>query len=769
MMRKTGLSLDLARKTQNNKAIQSNSTITNFVLILTVLICLSAILLVNPFWISAWGAMKFIGLGLSVCILVAISLILWMFGGVGRKIGFTLIDLVWFVAVIGVLVVALMSGDQQVLWGSATRPYDGAIMIAILGVLYAVLRFVVSRKGVALLAGMSGFMAVLASGSFSITYLFSDALSQLSPTFSPISGASHQLGAVAILGSLLVRYAYENSDQLAKNIFIWLWWISVGVTFVVLESVGVTSFFILWAATLALVWGQHILGESNKNQLFSNESNRSPISTFIWGLPIAFAILTIWFVSLPTLPSEILPGPRLGLDISRQVLTESPFIGAGTVQYGWSEFFPVELLATPQWDLTFDTLGQEVLNMAVRFGVFPMIALILLIALIMSFAVREIVQSKTLPLEYVLGGVAIVLAVLVPFELVMKLFATLTLVLVVQRIERVKSWLRFSVGSFHVNRLSPQWVSVGSVVSLVGIILVGLLAFQLIQIGRGYQAMAVAIRASDQPAFIDSSTRAIARAPMYMDFGEIFISERISNLENRLRELTAEDQEALEDVQSQIQNLDRIIAEYEQDLPKDLRVYRARIDLLMITHEFSEQAVPQVLAVIDQAQTLRPNSPVWDRYRAEYYAIAYRRSQTQEDLDLAIESIERSLATRPIYVEGRILYADILGLQSDGQAEQIQSLEDYLRITQERGIISDRRVVYRLAQEYQESERFTEAQNLLEQLTQAFPEFTNAWYTLGQVYSSLGDTVQAREALQKAQELDPESPEIQQELNQLGL
>lgn len=760
-MRKTGISLDLARKAQS----QTNQIKPQFQwLVASIIIALLALIVgsVNPSWIASWGSAKFIVFGLGVPILAIAFCGVWMFGGVGRKVGITWVDILFGIGVMSTVGLSLLHGDQQVIWGSATRAYDGVMTLGLLGILYYIVRLSLSQKLLGSVLGIVGSISLMGALLSGIGIVSPNTVGWLSPTFSVVSGASHQLGAIAIVSALFVKLASQYTDGMEQKIYLWIWWIAVGAVFVVLEFVSMRSFHILWAAVLGLSWIQNLSVSTQTPQV-------SPWKTLVWGLPIVYSVLTIWFVSLPGYAAEILPGPQLSWSIARQSIMERPLIGSGTVQYGWSQFFPAELLITPQWNLTFDTLGSEITNLIVKFGAISFAIFGVLAGMIILYTALDIFKNKTLSTEYILGATILICMILVPFEMVMKVFAILSLVAITLKFERVKSWLRISVGSYHVTSLSPQGVSVGSIISLTAIVLAGFAGFQYIQLGRGYQSLAQAVRAESEEQFLELSGGAVAQAPMFMDFGEILIDERIGNLDQRIRELAEEDPEALEDIQRQLQSLDQLIAEYEQAIPGDIRVYQARIDLLMLTHEFGEQSVPQVLEVIDRAQPLRRNSPIWDRYRAQYYAIAYRKSQAQEEFDLALASIDRALAARPVYVEGTLLKADIYNLVEDSQADQIESLESYLEITQERGFISDRRVVYRLAQEYQESERLIEAQNLLTQLTQAFPEFTNAWFTLGQVNRDLGNRAQAREALEKAQELDQESPEIQQELNSLGL
>lgn len=729
-------------------------------------------------WTSPWQLPKTLGLILGGTGALILSITLWIFGNIKHTVKITLLDILWLILGIAIVILSLINPNQITFWGNISRIFDSGIAILFLIIIYFIIRLFLEYKSLIVLSGIYAFIVFLGSlVSVVLVYLPLPANiltlgSKLAPSYSFLTESPQELLLLSLTGLSIwyvLIHIYRNSTW--KNTFFKvLYLISSIIHILLLIRIPFLPIQILSILVL-IVQGIVSIRDIRDTKQKSITSLQAIRLTFIYAIVIIGAIFLM--IVKPFNPQyELLVNPdiRDSANIVKNTLQNSPILGAGSVLYAWAQYLPDSFLKTSLWDYSFDTLYNEYFNISVRYGIIPMIILGL-IAIWISFSfIRILFIQRIFPPELFPIIILFVGSLLIPFTVVGKLGIIIGVILWLFTI--TKYFHPITKFSLDLTKSKPQIASLFTFIAITIIAGTLFLSTQAINIVRAQLYITKTIGNTNIGEVLQLAERARALAPQIIDYAQITIPLLTQQINQDILALISSqakaDDSQTKPIQDKINRVQGLLDDYKARFPRDERLIRWQLELYGVMQKYGDIDSKLLTDSVRAGSLLRPSSPYWNLYEAQYYIRQSQKSDpvNKDDIAKAKSLLDKSIEIKPDFALAYLTYFDVYGIDNN-YSEQITILNKYVSTVTSQDVIADKDVVYSLAVAYQNNEQYSEAISIYTKLLDAFPQYTNVYFKLGELYEIQNEKQEAIKQYKKVLELDPEASVVQEKLNKL--
>ncbi len=729
-------------------------------------------------WTSPWQLPKTLGLILGGTGALILSITLWIFGNIKHTVKITLLDILWLILGIAIVILSLINPNQITFWGNISRIFDSGIAILFLIIIYFIIRLFLEYKSLIVLSGIYAFIVFLGSlVSVVLVYLPLPANiltlgSKLAPSYSFLTESPQELLLLSLTGLSIwyvLIHIYRNSTW--KNTFFKvLYLISSIIHILLLIRIPFLPIQILSILVL-IVQGIVSIRDIRDTKQKSITSLQAIRLTFIYAIVIIGAIFLM--IVKPFNPQyELLVNPdiRDSANIVKNTLQNSPILGAGSVLYAWAQYLPDSFLKTSLWDYSFDTLYNEYFNISVRYGIIPMIILGL-IAIWISFSfIRILFIQRIFPPELFPIIILFVGSLLIPFTVVGKLGIIIGVILWLFTI--TKYFHPITKFSLDLTKSKPQIASLFTFIAITIIAGTLFLSTQAINIVRAQLYITKTIGNTNIGEVLQLAERARALAPQIIDYAQITIPLLTQQINQDILALISSqakaDDSQTKPIQDKINRVQGLLDDYKARFPRDERLIRWQLELYGVIQKYGDIDSKLLTDSVRAGSLLRPSSPYWNLYEAQYYIRQSQKSDpvNKDDIAKAKSLLDKSIEIKPDFALAYLTYFDVYGIDNN-YSEQITILNKYVSTVTSQDVIADKDVVYSLAVAYQNNEQYSEAISIYTKLLDAFPQYTNVYFKLGELYEIQNEKQEAIKQYKKVLELDPEASVVQEKLNKL--
>lgn len=729
-------------------------------------------------WTSPWQLPKTLGLILGGTGALILSITLWIFGNIKHTVKITLLDILWLILGIAIVILSLINPNQITFWGNISRIFDSGIAILFLIIIYFIIRLFLEYKSLIVLSGIYAFIVFLGSlVSVVLVYLPLPANiltlgSKLAPSYSFLTESPQELLLLSLTGLSIwyvLIHIYRNSTW--KNTFFKvLYLISSIIHILLLIRIPFLPIQILSILVL-IVQGIVSIRDIRDTKQKSITSLQAIRLTFIYAIVIIGAIFLM--IVKPFNPQyELLVNPdiRDSANIVKNTLQNSPILGAGSVLYAWAQYLPDSFLKTSLWDYSFDTLYNEYFNISVRYGIIPMIILGL-IAIWISFSfIRILFIQRIFPPELFPIIILFIGSLLIPFTVVGKLGIIIGVILWLFTI--TKYFHPITKFSLDLTKSKPQIASLFTFIAITIIAGTLFLSTQAINIVRAQLYITKTIGNTNIGEVLQLAERARALAPQIIDYAQITIPLLTQQINQDILALISSqakaDDSQTKPIQDKINRVQGLLDDYKARFPRDERLIRWQLELYGVIQKYGDIDSKLLTDSVRAGFLLRPSSPYWNLYEAQYYIRQSQKSDpvNKDDIAKAKSLLDKSIEIKPDFALAYLTYFDVYGIDNN-YSEQITILNKYVSTVTSQDVIADKDVVYSLAVAYQNNEQYSEAISIYTKLLDAFPQYTNVYFKLGELYEIQNEKQEAIKQYKKVLELDPEASVVQEKLNKL--
>jgi tetratricopeptide (TPR) repeat protein len=764
-------------------AKQKNLSGIQWVFVIYIVILLLSILgIYIPNWGSIWQLPKSIVLILGTIVLLFIVSMAWIFGRVKHTVQFTLLDICMIWLGIGMGIISFLHPSQIAFWGSTSRIFDAGIFWVCLILFYLIIKIFVEAQSLRIIGIMLGYLLFLGS-LVSVMDIYISAIRQipffanLQPTFSSLTEYPQELGVLSLLGvCILFTYVYNIKRQ---NIMLRISYIlALIIHILLLIRLPVVFVYILTISICIIHCIIIIRNISNEDK--AKLALSSIRITFIYAI-IIIGLITVFIIrpfqentQFPEYAQLAIPNLEKSLSIAKKSLKENPVLGVGSIQYAWEKFTPESVNQNELADFSFETLVNQPINSIVRYGwIIAGIMSVIVLWIVFSF-LRMIFVQKTIPLEIYPLLIIVIAALFIPFTVV-TLVSTILLLLIWSSIITTYFKPIFTI-SLDIAKIPASIASLLTFIIIVAIAAGAFISTKMIHIIRSQRYIVEASQNTiSQNDRFDLINKARSISPQYMDYAQLSISSTIDtigqdalNLASSQTDMQELDSTKQQDIQTRITDIQKTIDDYKGRFPGDSRVIRLQLKLYSLIDRYGGADEALYMNTVKRGKELQPNSPNWTLYEAQYYA---RQSQRSEELntDLLDKSqalLDEIINTYPSFIDAYQTYYDVLAFNKD-YIKQITILSQYYGFVTSKNMIANKDVVYSLAVAYQNNEQYSEAISIYTKLLDAFPQYTNVYFKLGEIYEAQNQKQEAIKQYKKVLELDSTASLAQDKLNKL--
>lgn len=170
---------------------------------------------------------------------------------------------------------------------------------------------------------------------------------------------------------------------------------------VLFASQLVLSGLILFLINYPIIWWVVIVGSAltlilgtAKRDIFDGRWMALPM--FFLAVSLFFVLLNVQIGWLPQSINEVFLSPKTGLSIGLQAIKERPIFGSGlgTFAYDFSKFKDPSFSASSLWNITFNKSSSKVLTSLATTGVLGLLALLALMAFPIFYVIRFLFATK---------------------------------------------------------------------------------------------------------------------------------------------------------------------------------------------------------------------------------------------------------------------------------------------------------------------------------------------------------------------------------------
>jgi tetratricopeptide (TPR) repeat protein len=730
-------------------------------------------------WTSPWQLPKTLGLILGGTGALILSITLWIFGNIKHTVKITLLDILWLILGIAIVILSLINPNQITFWGNISRIFDSGIAILFLIIIYFIIRLFLEYKSLIVLSGIYAFIVFLGSlVSVVLVYLPLPANiltlgSKLAPSYSFLTESPQELLLLSLTGLSIwyvLIHIYRNSTW--KNTFFKvLYLISSIIHILLLIRIPFLPIQILSILVL-IVQGIVSIRDIRDTKQKSMNSLQAIRLSFVYAIVIIGAIFLM--IVKPFNPQyELLVNPNIreSANILKDTLQNSPIIGSGSVLYAWAQYVPNSFLKTSLWDYSFDTLYNEYFNISVRYGIIPMIILgLIAIWMLLSF-IRILFIQRVFPPELFPIIILFIGSLLIPFTVVGKLGIIIGVILWLFTI--TKYFHPITKFSLDLTKSKPQIASLLTFIAITIIAGTLFLSTQAINIVRAQLYINKTIENSNITEVLRLSELAASLAPQIIDYAQISIPLAIQQINQDIIILISSqnsqqkpDDNQVKAVQDKINRIQSALDDYKSRFPRDERIVRWQLELYGVIQKYGDVNEQLILESVKVGYELRPSSPYWDLYEAQYYIRQSQKSDpvNEEYILKAKNLLDKSIEIKPDFALAYLTYSDLYGIDNN-YTEQIAILSKYISVVTSQNTIADKDIAYSLALAYQNNTQYSEATSLYKRLLEAFPQYTNVYFKLGEIYEAQNQKQEAIQQYKKVLELDSAASLAQDKIN----
>jgi tetratricopeptide (TPR) repeat protein len=729
-------------------------------------------------WTSPWQLPKTLGLILGGTGALILSITLWIFGNIKHIVKITLLDIFWIIIGIAIVTLSLVNPNQIAFWGNISRAFDSGIAILFLMLIYFIIRLFLEYKSLLTLSSIYAFIVFLGSLISVLLIYFplpsniTTLGSKLAPSYSFLTESPQELLLLSLTG-LSIWYVliniYRNSrwqSIIVKSFYI----ISIIVHVLLLIRIPFLSIQILSIIVLII---QGIVSIRNTKQK-SITSLQAIRLTFIYAIVIIGPIFLM--IVKPFNPQyELLGNPDIqeSTNILKNTFQNSPILGSGSVLYAWTQYVPNFFLKTSLWDYSFDTLYNEYFNISVRYGIIPTILLMLIGIWVFLSCIRILFIQRIFPPELFPIIILFIGSFLIPFTVVGKLGIIIGIILWLFTI--TKYFHPITEFSLDLTKTKPQIASLFTFIAITIIAGSLFLSTKAINIVRAQLYITKTIGNTNIEDVLQLSELARSLAPQIIDYAQISIPLATQQINQDILEFISSqnsqqkpDESKTKAIQDSINKVQVVLDAYKARFPKDERVIRWQLELYGVIQKYGAVDEQLLLDSVKTGSALRPSSPYWSLYEAQYYIRQSQKTdpKNQEYISKAKSLLDKSIEIKPDFALAYLTYFDIYGIDNN-YSEQITILNKYVSVVTSQNSIADKDVVYSLAIAYQNNEQYSEAISLYTKLLDAFPQYTNVYFKLGEIYEAQNQKQEAIKQYKKVIELDSTASLAQEKLNKL--
>jgi tetratricopeptide (TPR) repeat protein len=749
---------------------------------------ISAVIVLD--WSSVWQLPKAIVFVFGVTGFLLLASIFWIFGLIKHSVAITLGDILFIISGLAVFGITFINPNRLAFWGSTARIFDAGIVIGFLVVFYIGLKLFLSQKALSILSFFVSILILVGAGISGIAGYWSDVLvrfsilTRLQPTNTWLTESPQELGLLTLLSInfIFTILAKINSKTFIYKVFNVFYYLAIIIHILVLIRLSGNSMYILSILNLVVHTIFYLKKISSRHTLQSKSRLITIRASAISGI-IIIAIISAMIIrpfqdniQIQEYPIIAKPGLDISLDIMRQSIQSDTWFGSGNIIYAWDRFAPDNI--SPQLSgFSFETLFNEIINIIVKNGVIVSGLLILLALWVLLSILRVVLIQKTVPVEILplilsLGGLF-----LIPFSIINKVIFIIILVL------WSNIFTKYFKPIFKLNLdINTIPASISSLFTFITLFSISLVILGSSKIYNIIQSQAYIVRASQVQDNLEEQVKLLSQAqmksPYMVEYTNLYIQALIkkinaqsfelfnSNNENNVRSNI--DPEKQKTVQDNIQKTQELIDEYKTKFTLDSRVIYWQLELSSLIHQYGEVDENEYLAFISKGRDLKPQSQDWDIYEAQYYARQAQKGEkiNSEQLEKAKSILNTTIDKNKFSAEAYKNYYDLLSL-SEAYEEQIDILEEYVQIVNEKSIPANQELVYLLGLAYQNNNQYIEAIAVYNKLLETFPNYTNVYFKLGEIYEIEKKFDLAKQNYQKVLELDPKAEPARLKLEQL--
>ena len=732
-------------------------------------------------WTSPWQLPKTLGLILGGTGALSLSITLWIFGNIKHTVKITLLDILWIVSGITIVILSLINPNQIAFWGNISRMFNSGIAILFLIIIYFIIRLFLEYKSLLVLSSIYAFILFLGSlVSVVLVYLPLPANiltlgSKLAPSYSFLTESPKELLLLSLTGIsiwyVLIRI-YRNSPW--KNIlFKVLYLISIIVHILLLIRIPFLPIQIL-SIIVFITQGIVSIRDIRDTKQKSITSLQAIRFTFIYAIVIIGAIFLM--IVKPFNPQyELLANPDIqeSTHILKKTLENNPLIGAGSILYAWTQYVPNSFLKTSLWDYSFDTLYNEYFNISVRYGIVPTIILALITVWMLLSFIRILFIQRVFPPELFPISILFVGSLLIPFTVVGKLGIMIAIIIWLFTI--TKYFHPITKFSLDLGKTKPQIASLFTFIAITIIAGSLFLSTQAINIVRAQIYITKTIGNTNIEDVLQLSESALSLAPQIIDYAQISIPLATQKINQDILEFISSqnsqqkpDEIQTKAIQDKINRIQAILDDYKARFPRDERVIRWQLELYGVIQNYGDVNEQLFVDSVKKGSELRPSSPYWNLYEAQYYIRQSQKTDpaNEDDISKAKSLLDKSIEIKPDFALAYLTYYDVYGIDNN-YSEQITILNKYVSTVTSQDIIADKDVVYSLAVAYQNNEQYSEAISIYTKLLDTFPQYTNVYFKLGEIYEIQNQKQEAIKQYKKVLELDSTASLAQEKLDKL--
>lgn len=729
-------------------------------------------------WTSPWQLPKTLGLILGGTGALILSITLWIFGNIKHTVKISLLDILLGILGVAIVVLSLVNPNQIAFWGNISRMFDSGIAILFFILIYFIIKMFLEQKFFTVLTAIYAFIVFLgALISVLLVYipLPSNILnlgSKFAPSYSFLTESPQELLFLS-LTSLSIWYMfihiYGNSRWQSLIVKV-LYMISIIVHILLLIRIPFLPIQILSIIILII---QGILSIRNTKQK-SMTSLQAIRLTFIYAIVIIGAIFLM--IVKPFNPQyELLGNPNISesTNILKNTLQNNSIKGTGSVLYAWTQYVPDSFLKTSLWDYSFDTLYNEYFNISVRYGIIPIIILALIVIWILLSFIRILFIQRIFPSELLSILIVFISSFLLSFTVVGKLGIIISIILWLFTI--TKYFHPIGLFSLDLNKVKPQIASFFTFFAITIIAGSLFLSAKAINIVRAQIYIAQTIGNTNITEVLPLSESARSLAPQIIDYAQIAIPLATQQINKDILVLISSqnsqsnsDDNQKKAIQDKINKVQSALDDYKSRFPKDERVIRWQLELYGVIQQYGDIDSRLLTETVQAGYRLKPSSPYWNLYEAQYYIRQSQKTDplNEDDIAKGKSLLDKSIEIKPDFALAYLTYFDIYGL-SNNYSEQINILNKYVSVVTSQNSIADKEVIYSLAVAYQNDKQYSEAIGLYTKLLDAFPQYTNVYFKLGEIYEAQNQRQEAIKQYKKVLELDSTANFAQEKLNKL--
>lgn len=692
--------------------------------------------------------------------------------------------------VFAVILSTLLSQDRQYsLFGTVATPSDSGILLGLLLISIGILPqlpFDVRMKlyrgfeiGSTISALYTGILQVLPTGI--------EALLQFWSWFGFVSFPAILIApnistALVISAIFVVSFITQGVFELAKskkNIKkLTYFGLSLLVQFALLimfigESAPVFGYLLIIIGVTLLV------GIMAQKGLLIHNNRVTKSALLIYGLVAVIVISAIVSPTLLTLRSQTNFISSYSIPTSLSSISINPIFGSGpgTISIAWNQFYPQSFNETPTWSEQRSTLLNEGLDLLVQYGIFGSVILISGYLSIMYFGYVTILRRKLTfsPIYYVsfIGLVLIgFVSLVISLDISLLILACIFLSIFIGEHFQERVFTLYKIQK-QTKDISPTVLSLASFLGIFVYIGVAVYGFNYIQVLASDIYLQRGVRSEAVEDGKSNLQRSLQLYPSNPQAARAYAQILLPETSQLIAEETESDEPDRERIEEKVQELFALVNTQLDSHPNDV----GSLDLVASVYNSLQRQInidqEEYLIVLEKLEEQAPNDPRVDIYRADYYIVQHVQQVEEEEvvneefLTNARESLDRAIEKKRDFAPAYIRYDTILGLRGNNPGA-IDKLEEYVLITQERGVETDIGVVTVLAQKYLEEDRLDESQGIIEQILAVSPESDTALFLQGRIQEERGQLEQALEWYQRANEVDPDNPVLIEKIQSLG-